>query len=173
MSAPFQNEIVDTWKTKDSPNYFYFEEVANMTGIFWNEGTPFRRLFNELNIRRLIEIACGQGRHTARVPARYKSLLAIDTSVDAIAECRKHHGMLPNVRFVLSKDGQSIPAESNSRTAIFSYDAMVHFEPLTMAQYVAESARVLVSGGRGLFHHSNYSGNPTGNSPREYTGEIT
>jgi len=33
---------------------------------------------------------------------------------------------------------------------------------MTIACYVFESARVLMPGGRGLFHHSNYAGNPAG-----------
>jgi hypothetical protein len=39
---------------------------------------------------------------------------------------------------------------------------MVHFEPLTVAAYLSEAARVLTPKGKGLFHHSNYNGNPTG-----------
>lgn len=162
MGATFQGEIVEMWRTQDSSNYYYFEQVEKLTDAFWAEGTAFRTLFDRLDLSRVVEIACGQGRHTVRVPRRYESLLAVDTSIDAISECRKRYGDLANVRFEISNDGQSIPAPPESQTALFSYDAMVHFEPLTMAAYLAESARVLVQGGRGLFHHSNYSANPTG-----------
>ena len=162
MGPSFQKEIVEMWRTHESPNYSYFEQVENLTEAFWDEGQAFRTLFNQLDLRRVVEIACGQGRHTVLVPRSYESLLAIDTSIDAIAECRSRYGDLPRIRFEHSRDGQSIPASSESQTAVFSYDAMVHFEPLTMVAYLSETARVLIKGGRGLFHHSNYSGNPTG-----------
>jgi ubiquinone/menaquinone biosynthesis C-methylase UbiE len=158
----FQDEIVETWRTKSSKNYDYFGMVEDLTDQFWNPHGVFRPLFDQLDRRRLIEIACGQGRHTALVPQSYEKILAVDTSVDAIAECNRRYGGLKNVQFVLSEDGCSIPAAAESHTGIFSFDAMVHFEPLTMQAYIAEAARVLERKGRGLFHHSNYSGNPTG-----------
>jgi ubiquinone/menaquinone biosynthesis C-methylase UbiE len=162
MSNEFQDEIVETWRTQASKNYEYFAQVEKLTYVFWVENGAFRKLFDQLDRRRLIELACGQGRHTVLVPPGYESILAIDTSVDAISECRKRYGALSHVQFVLSKDGCSIPAPASSHTAIFSYDAMVHFEPLTINAYLSEASRVLTPGGRGLFHHSNYSGNPTG-----------
>ncbi len=162
MANKFEEEIVDTWRTKDSRNYGYFEQVESATEGFWNPNGAFRQLFDQLDRRRLIEIACGQGRHTVLVPPGYEKILAVDTSVDAIAECRRRYGDMKNVEFILSEDGCSLPAAADSYTGIFSYDAMVHFEPLTVNAYICEASRVLEKKGRGLFHHSNYSGNPTG-----------
>ncbi len=162
MNSKFQDEIVETWRTRASKNYEYFAQVENLTSGFWAEGGAFRTLFDRLDRRRLIEVACGQGRHTVLVPPGYESILAIDTSVDAIAECKKCYAALGRIKFVASEDGCSIPAPASSHTGIFSYDAMVHFEPLTINAYLSEASRVLTPGGRGVFHHSNYSGNPTG-----------
>jgi cyclopropane fatty-acyl-phospholipid synthase-like methyltransferase len=44
-------------------------------------------------------------------------------------------------------------------TAVFSYDAMVHFEPECVKQYVLDAYRVLKSGGKALLHQSNYAKN--------------
>lgn len=43
-------------------------------------------------------------------------------------------------------------------TAIFCYDAMVHFPPDVVESYVRDAARILVPGGRAFFQHSNYVG---------------
>lgn len=160
--SKFQDEIVELWRTDKSYNYEYFSQVENLADGFWTHGEAFYTLFEQLDRRRIVEIACGQGRHTIRVPRDYDSLLALDTSVDAIAEAQKRYGDIDCIRFVVSQDGSSVPAEDGSQTAIFSYDAMVHFEPLTIHAYLSEASRVLRPGGKGLFHHSNYDKNPTG-----------
>jgi hypothetical protein len=56
----------------------------------------------------------------------------------------------------------TLPIDDASVTAVFSYDAMVHFEPITVASNLAEIGRELVPGGRSVLHHSKFSGNPTG-----------
>jgi ubiquinone/menaquinone biosynthesis C-methylase UbiE len=162
VSGSFQQAVVDLWKTRASQNYGYFEQVQDQTDGFWAPGQAFRTLFDKLDRRQIVEIACGQGRHSVLVPRDYESLLALDTSVDGIEEAKRRYGDLSRIKFVVSQDGISIPVADDSQTAIFSYDAMVHFEPLTINSYLAESARILPSGGRGLFHHSNYDQNPTG-----------
>ena len=50
--------------------------------------------------------------------------------------------------------------ESNSATAVFSYDAMVHFEMLDIIEYIKDSNRILTNGGKILFHHSNAGYSP-------------
>jgi len=162
MTNKFQDEIIETWRTRDSQNYEYFALVESFTDVFWNPNGAFRPLFDQIDRRRLIEVACGAGRQTVLVPPGYEKILAVDTSVDAIAECQRRYSDLKNVEFILSKDGCSLPASAGSYTGIFSFDAMVHFEPLTVNAYLSEAARALETKGRGLFHHSNYSGNPTG-----------
>ena len=42
-------------------------------------------------------------------------------------------------------------------TAVFCYDAMVHFDPEVVKSYVSDTKRVLRPGGRALYHHSNFN----------------
>ena len=49
-----------------------------------------------------------------------------------------------------------------SQTALFCYDAMVHFELIDVLAYLRETKRVLVSGGRAMLHVSNNMENPEG-----------
>ena len=48
------------------------------------------------------------------------------------------------------------PVADASLSAIFCYDAMVHFGPDLVASYLKDTARVLEPGGMALYHHSNY-----------------
>lgn len=156
------NEVVRMWKDRESRNFVYFDQVESLTNTFWGDGSLFRQLFDKIDSSELLEIACGQGRHTARVPIGYKRIFALDTSTDAVANAKERFRDNQKITVAFSEDGVTIPQPDNSFTGAFSYDAMVHFEPLTMASYLRETERVLKPGGRALFHHSVYDKNPTG-----------
>lgn len=157
-------DVISMWKTSSSPNYRYFSKVEqeSQTLVFWAPTTPFRRLFEKLDITRVLEIACGHGRHAARVPLRYESLTLIDTSIDAIAYAMKRFENNPKIHAIVSADGLTLRLADDSLTAVYCYDAMVHFEPVTMHGYLREIYRVLTPGGRALLHHSAYGDNPEG-----------
>ena len=157
-------DVISMWKTASSQNYRYFSKVEDEpnTLVFWAEDTPFRRLFAKLDLARVLEIACGHGRHAARVPQVYESLILLDTSVDAVAYASRRFQDNPRIKVVLSTDGVTLPVGDESLTAVYCYDAMVHFEPLTMHGYLREIHRALEPGGRALLHHSAYAENPEG-----------
>jgi ubiquinone/menaquinone biosynthesis C-methylase UbiE len=157
--------IVDKWKTRESSDFRYFAqaETGDWTRAFWAEGGRYRRLFDQLTITHLVELACGQGRHSIKVVDRCERLWLVDSSIDALAFARERFAPFRHAEIVHTPDGLSLPGiPDGAATAVFSYDALVHFELMTIACYAFETARVLRVGGRGLFHHSNYSGNPTG-----------
>ena len=158
----YHYDIIEMWKNKKSQDFGYFDKVENVTARFWDEGTTFKTLFDRLDTTELLEIACGQGRHTALIPRGYRRIFALDTSVDAVEIAVKRFEAVSEITVCLSTDGKTIPQPDDCFTAAFSYDAMVHFEPLTMAGYLSETARVLKSGAYALFHHSYYDKNPTG-----------
>ena len=157
-------DIIGMWRNKASGNYAYFDLVESKaaTDPFWAGDTVFRKMFDTLDISELLEIACGQGRHSARVPKLYRRMALLDTSVAAIDVAKERFKDNPNVLTILSADGCTIDQRDNSFTAVFSYDAIVHFEPITVAAYLKEIARVLKPGGRALLHHSVYDKNPAG-----------
>ncbi len=156
------SDIIGMWKHEESLDFGYFQQAESETERFWSPESLFRQSFDTLDTTELLEIACGQGRHTLLAPEGYERIFAIDTSVDAIRNASERFKNNPKITACLSEDGMTIPQPDNSFTAAFSYDAMVHFEPITMASYLKETARVLKPGGRALFHHSGYDKNPTG-----------
>ena len=162
---PFANEIVFLWRDHDAPDAAYFDmaETEDWTRGIWEANSPFQKLMAQMDLRAVAEIACGRGRHAAHLLSTSDELYLIDTSVAAIQFARERFEPHAKVKVILSEDGQSLPnVPDNHLTAVFSFDAMVHFEPLTIAAYLSETARVLRPGGRALIHHSNYSQNPTG-----------
>ena len=164
MASNHQAEIVGFWATEQSPNFNYFAdfEKPELVGVFWDRSSRFRFCFDRyLDLTNVLEIACGTGRHAEQIVNRCRTLTLVDTSQAALALARKRFAAMPNVLIPSVTDGTSLPAEDHSMTAVFCYDAMVHFEPLTVAAYLREIARVLVPGGRALLHHSNYAKNPT------------
>ena len=158
-------EIMSTWSTSDSRDFGYFERFERQDALdrFWSPSSRFRRCFDDwLDLTDTLEIACGVGRHAAQIADRCGTLSLIDTSPAAIALARQRFSGSANVTTVVSEDGLSLPFSSDAFSAIYSYDAMVHFELLTVAAYIQEIARVLRHGGRALVHHSNFGGNPGG-----------
>jgi ubiquinone/menaquinone biosynthesis C-methylase UbiE len=165
MAFTNEAEIISYWATEKSPDFQYFAnfERPDRVRVFWGPSSRFRWCFDRyLDLTNVLEIACGAGRHADQIVNRCGTLILVDTSPAALALARKRFAEISNVLIPSATDGATLPAEDRSVTAVFSYDAMVHFEPLTIATYLREIARVLVPGGRALLHHSNYAKNPTG-----------
>lgn len=152
--------IIDTWKTENSPDYAYYQVFEDHAPAYWRPETIFRQMFDRLDQTSIVEVACGQGRHAANIVDTAGKLWLMDTSVDAIKFVEKRFEGKSNVVPMLSETGDTIDLPDNSVTAIFSYDAMVHFELTTIGAYFYEAARILVPGGRALFHHSAYDAAP-------------
>lgn len=163
-------EVIDQWKHRESPDFDYYRKAEQESWFagFWAEGSDFVRLFNQLDLTNVLEIACGQGRQSSKVIDRAGHLTLMDTSVDGLDACRARFMGRPNVSFMLSPTGTDLAGISDATmTAVFSYDSMVHFEMECIFAYLAETARVLKPGGRSLFHHSVFDQNP-GKSFRDH-----
>jgi ubiquinone/menaquinone biosynthesis C-methylase UbiE len=156
-----KSQIIDKWFDSGSADWKYFDAVENQVGSFWQEGGLFMTMFSRLRLDYVVEIACGKGRHSAQIVDKCGALILVDTSPDAIEYVKTRFQSNPNVTPLVSPDGESLPfVPANSTTAVFSYDAMVHFEPITVYHYLQEINRILVPGGQALLHYSNYSKMP-------------
>lgn len=155
--------IIGLWRDPASPDFAYFERVEQFTDDFWRPGAQFRGWFDRLATHNVLEIACGQGRHAERAAPLCDGLLLTDTSPEALRLAAARLSDRPHVRTILSVDGRTVPvAEDGQFSAVYSYDAMVHFESDCVAGYLSETARLLKPGGMALLHHSNYDAQPAG-----------
>ena len=145
-------------------NYYDRAEEADWLQPFWGEQSPFLRFFKELDLTCVLELACGHGRHSEQLRGKAQSIVLVDINEANIAFCRKRFSGLEEFRFVLTNGYSFDSVQDRECTAVFSYDAMVHFDSDVVRAYLEETARVLRPGGRALFHHSNYSQNPGGDA---------
>lgn len=145
VKAPWQN----------SP---YYESAEKWTHIFWGENTQFRKCFERLDLTNVIELACGHGRHSELVAQKAKKLTLIDVFEENLEFCRNRLAQFDNISYLLGNGFNLQPVEDSSITAIFCYDAMVHFSMDIILSYLEETSRVLKTNGMALFHHSNYQG---------------
>ena len=147
---------------KDWETHSYYEQVESQAAInaFWADWSPFRPLFDTLNLSRTVELACGHGRHAAQIAGRCGELVLLDINQTNIDYCTERFAGRDNVRVQIN-DGRSFEGIADGwATAIYCYDAMVHFELMDVMGYIHETARALAPGGRALYHHSNLSRYP-------------
>jgi SAM-dependent methyltransferase len=92
----------------DTPAESVFDEVADAYDalIDWparlrNEESLFRRLFDDHDVRRVLDTACGTGRHAAMFHSWGASVEGADISPAMIARCQGHFGEPEGLRWVV------------------------------------------------------------------------
>lgn len=113
-------------------------------------------MFQKFDISRVIELACGHGRHVQNYFHKAEEITLVDVLQKNIDICKQRFGNSKKVKFYKT-DGYHLKGlNSDTYTALYLYDAMVHFELIDIYFYLKEIYRVLVNGGKALIHHSNY-----------------
>ena len=140
----------------------YYEDAERWNHIFWGDTSIFLGYFKELDLKVTLELACGHGRHGEHILNTYGNqideLIMVDILQSNIDFCEER---IHDDRVTLIKnDGVRLTGvQDDCCSSIFCYDAMVHFDKDVVRAYLEETYRALRQGGRGLFHHSNYSEN--------------
>lgn len=156
--------ILNRARCRDAHNgcpYYDSAERDSSVKVFWGTDSVFLKLFGELDLETIAELACGHGRHSARIVSRAGSIALLDINESNIAYCRRRFSGNPNVSFHVNR-GNDIPLPTGSCSSLFCYDAMVHFESMDVIAYLLESWRVLRQGGRALLHYSVNDAYPEG-----------
>lgn len=135
--------------------YFAEAESSANVSVFWDEASIFKRLFKQLDLSATVDLACGQGRHSAQIIERAGHVTLVDANAQNIDVCRKRFEGRTNVSFLVNSGRDLGAIAAASQTSLFSYDAMVHFEPQDVISYIYEISRVLVPDGLALLHYSN------------------
>lgn len=143
---------------QDSP---YYDRAEEWLHVFWDDGSLFRSLFDRLDLTRTVELAVGHGRHAAIVAPRAGTLIVMDVFEENLAFCRTRLSSHDNVRFARTSGAMFDGVDAGWATAIYCYDAMVHFSHDIVESYLNDTFRVLQPGGRALYHHSNFDSDMT------------
>lgn len=157
-SIDITRNIGDAWKTDDSTEKYsnkYYDFAENIIGFFWEENTIFYKRFKQLDCSRIVELACGHGRHVQRYLDKANNISLVDINQQNIDFCKERYSKEIKIKYFVNTGNDFKDIESNSQTAVFSYDAMVHFELLDILSYLKDANRILINGGKLLFHHSN------------------
>ncbi len=158
-SAEIRRAIGRDW---EETGYYDDAESDAWMEPFWHPRSPFLAMFQQLELSRTIELACGRGRHAARILDQAGELTLVDYAASNIEICQRRFAGRSHLRFIVNR-GHDLPGcPDASYTAVYCYDAMVHFELLDVIAYLAEIRRVLRPGGRALLHVSNNMQNPGG-----------
>jgi SAM-dependent methyltransferase len=98
--------------------------------------------------------------NTPELRDKIHRIYLMDINEENVAFCRERFSANPLVHPIINNGWDFQPLESESITAIFCYDAMVHFEYDAVQSYIQDAYRILRRGGRAVFHHSNYDKSP-------------
>jgi len=139
----------------DMDEYFKASDNVGALSVYWGD-TFFYRMFSRLDKKNIVELACGRGRHVPKYISMAEHVTLVDILEKNIDICKERFKDYNNIDYYKNNgyDLQELP--DNTYTALFTYDAMVHFELLDIAKYLMETYRILINGGMALFHHSNY-----------------
>ncbi|MCW2272991.1 methyltransferase domain-containing protein [Rhodoblastus acidophilus] len=142
----------------------YYRHAEEWVNTCWDLESrfPFREMFNRLDSSVIVELACGRGRHSWQMRDWPNQKILVDLVPDNIAFCRKRFAGLTNFQFIVNNGIDLREIADGAVTAVFCYDAMVHFDHEIVYAYLREFKRILRPGGMALLHHSNYPHNPGG-----------
>jgi SAM-dependent methyltransferase len=138
------------------PENPYFVRAEGFMADCWEKLVyPF---VHDCDFRQTLDLAAGHGRNCPYLLRHACQLHVMDIQEGNIEICRQRLSAFDNVRCYVNTGYDLQPIADGDLTFIYCFDAMVHFEPEVISAYLAEARRVLGTGGRGFFHHSNYTG---------------
>jgi SAM-dependent methyltransferase len=158
-------KIAEDWKANP---YYDRAEQEDWMDLFWGQDSHFRRLFEKLDTTVAVDLACGHGRHSARLLSiktgrhRPKKLYLLDVNQENVEYCKARFAGNPGVQAFRNNGYDFAPLGDSAVSAIVCYDAMVHFEYDAVLSYIRDAFRILAPSGRALFHHSNLDSTPGG-----------
>jgi ubiquinone/menaquinone biosynthesis C-methylase UbiE len=138
----------------------YYEQAEASIGVFWDSGSPFLDLFQQLDLTFCTELACGHGRHSQQISNRANRILLVDVLESNIEYCKQRFSGQDHIGYYVTKGNELSGIADASVTSVFSYDAMVHFESIDLIAYLQEIHRILVPKGKTLLHFSNFDDFP-------------
>lgn len=139
----------------DFDTYYAGAENQDAMEIFWGENSLFKESFSKLDLTNVVELACGHGRHVRMYKEMASHIILVDILEKNINICKKRFYEEQHISYYVNSGYDLSIIEMESQTALFTYDAMVHFEMLDVYSYLKETYRILKPNGMALFHHSN------------------
>lgn len=110
------------------------------------------------NFAHTVDLAAGHGRNSVILSTLAERLTIMDIQPGNIEVCKRRFAGSQNIEFLVNNGFDMQPVRDADVTLVYCFDAMVHFDSDVVRSYLRDTRRVLAPGGRGFFHHSNYTG---------------
>ena len=150
------NRVSCAWHHIDGmENYFDIAESTSSMNVFWNKESVIYKMFCKLDLDNVIELAVGRGRHVQMYEAKANHIVLVDILQKNIDFCKERFKGNEKIAYYCNNGYNLNELNDNEYSALFTYDAMVHFEMMDVFEYLKDIHRVLRKGGMALFHHSN------------------
>lgn len=148
-------EFIAKYHDEYMEEYYDIAEKSSAMDFFWNENWHVYPLFSTLDLKKVVELACGHGRHVPKYIQQAEEIILVDIVKKNIDFCKKRFSQENKIKYYVNNGYDLREIEDESCTSLFTYDAMIHFELLDIFNYLKETYRILEPGGKALFHHSN------------------
>jgi SAM-dependent methyltransferase len=142
----------DPW----TPNNPYFTHAEPFMANLWRH--MIHPVIKDCDFHSVLDLGAGHGRNSVMLQPLCQHLGIMDIQAGNIDVCRQRFGVHDTVSYYTNNGYDMQPVGSASLTLVYTFDAMVHFDSDVVRSYLKDCFRVLVPGGRGFFHHSNYTG---------------
>lgn len=133
----------------------YFENAEKFLDRYWDANSVFNQMFKKLDLSNVIELGCGRGRHVPKYMESAGEITLVDILQENIDLCKERFKGNEHVHYYKNNGYDLKELKDNSYSALYTYDAMVHFEMMDIYSYLKDIYRILEKGGRALCHHSN------------------
>lgn len=153
--SDYEREICAISHVNTMDEYFDIAERKESLDFFWSGNSVCHALFCKLDLRNVVELACGRGRHVPHYIVNAEHVTLVDILENNIEFCKKRFRGETKISYVVNNGYDLSDLPTGQYSALFTYDSMVHFELLDIANYLEETYRILEPGGKALFHHSN------------------
>lgn len=151
----FNREFCAFFHQDGMNQYFDEAESDESINVFWGKNSPFFEQFKQLDLKNVIELACGRGRHVTHYLHEAGQVTLVDILEENNDLCKERFKDETNIQYYCNNGYNLSELEPDEYTALFCYDAMVHFEMMDIYEYLKDIYRILVPGGKVLIHHSN------------------
>jgi len=142
----------DPW----TPDNEYFAHAEPFMEPLWKQ--LLQPFLEGCDFTHTVDLAAGHGRNSIILSTLAERLTIIDIQPSNIEICRRRFGNRKNIEFFVNNGFDMRPVRDEDVTLVYCFDAMVHFDSDVVRSYLCDTRRVLLPGGRGFFHHSNYTG---------------
>lgn len=138
------------------PENKYFQVAEVHIEALWR--TLIFPFIGDCDFSAVIDLAAGHGRNTLMLAPMTGRLLVMDIQAGNVEVCRRRFAEHPHIEYAVNNGYDLRPAADGAFSLVYCFDSMVHFDKDVVRSYLHDTRRVLRPGGRGFFHHSNYTG---------------